>query len=415
MTAEARHSARPDPDDLVLRYLKRPHNDLRDAIVSAYTPMVEISARRYAGIEAVEDLIQVGYLGLLNALRKFDPNSGVKFATYASYLVSGEIKHYLRDRSQTIRQPAWLQELRQRVNRERTELQAALGRTPTENEIAQKLGCAVEAVVELQASEDTLRVGSLDERIPDTDGLGESDAIEVPETTGAFRTEDRLVLEEAIGRLKELERRVVVLFHFEAMNQTEIAKSLGISGNYVSYLLRQALAKLRTMLSSEVRVSGRTGTDDNGIPVWDDALDVYTESYFRARLQEEILRASDANAGLGLVFVGLDRAIGLTRTNANVSPDFVLSDIAARVRQRVRRTDIVARYGHRGFVVILPDAGSHTQHVRNRVFEAVREGLSEIFGADGAGTCTISSAEFPSDFHSYRDFLATERSSAGVA
>lgn len=413
MTSGTRHAPRPDPDELVLRYLERPRNDLRDAIVAAYTPMVEVSARRYAGIESVEDLIQVGYLGLLNALRKFDPQSGVKFVTYASYLVSGEIKHYLRDRSQTIRQPAWLQELRQRVNRERTELQAQLGRVPTEAEIAQKLGCAVEAVVELQASEELLRVGSLDERSPDAEGLGDGDAIEVPETAGGFRAEDRLVLDEAIGRLKELERRVVVLFHFEAKNQTEIARALGISGNYVSYLLRQALAKLRTMLTVDAPTSGCGASE--GPNAWDSTLDVYTESYFRARLQEEILRASDSNSGLGLVFVGLDCAIGLTRTNPNVSPDYVLADVAARLRLRVRRTDIVARYGPRGFAIIVPDAGFHTRLVRERIQSVVRESLVAIFGAIGADAPTFGSAEYPTDFHSYRDFLATERSSAGVA
>lgn len=413
MTSGAHHDARSEPDELVLRYLERPRNDLRDAIVSAYTPMVEMSARRYAGIESVEDLIQVGYLGLLNALRKFDPQSGVKFATYASYLVSGEIKHYLRDRSQTIRQPAWLQELRQRVNREKTELQAALGRVPTESEIARKLGCAVEAIVELQASEDTLRVGSLDERLPDTDGLGEGDTIEVAETTVAFRAEDRLVLDEAIGRLKELERRVVVLFHFEAMSQTEIAQSLGISGNYVSYLLRQALAKLRTMLT--VEAPPMRPDPSEGPNAWDASLDVYTESYFRARLQEEILRASDANSGLGLVFVGLDRAMGLIRTNPNVSPDYVLADVAGRLRGRVRRTDIVARYGPRGFVVIVPDAGFHTRQIRERVQATVREAMVAILGPGSADAAAIASAEYPTDFHSYRDFLATERSSAGVA
>src|ERR1700722_2656149 len=102
-----------DPESLVLRYLENPREDLKDLIIMQYAPMVERIARRFAGLEPIEDLVQVGFVGLLNALTKFDREAGVRFNTYSTYLVAGEIKHYLRDRSQTIRQPAWLQELRQ--------------------------------------------------------------------------------------------------------------------------------------------------------------------------------------------------------------------------------------------------------------------------------------------------------------
>src|SRR5690242_5127706 len=103
-----------DPEFLVHRYLETKREDLKDLIMVQYANTVERIARRFAGIEPIEDLTQVGFIGLLNALTKFDPAAGVRFNTYATYLVAGEIKHYLRDRSQTIRQPAWLQELRQK-------------------------------------------------------------------------------------------------------------------------------------------------------------------------------------------------------------------------------------------------------------------------------------------------------------
>ena len=119
-----------DGEALVSQYLSDPRADLKDLIVVHYGPMVERIARRFKGIEHVDDLTQVGYIGLLNALGKFDPAAGVRFNTYATHLVAGEIKHFLRDRSQTIRQPAWLQELRHKVQKAATAFQARTGEVP---------------------------------------------------------------------------------------------------------------------------------------------------------------------------------------------------------------------------------------------------------------------------------------------
>ena len=128
-----------DGEELVARYLDHPRPDLKDLIMVRYANLVERVARKFSGLEAMEDLVQVGFIGLLNALGKYDPNAGVRFNTYATYLVAGEIKHYLRDRSQTIRQPAWLQELRHRVNKTVGTLRAELGREPSAGEVALRL------------------------------------------------------------------------------------------------------------------------------------------------------------------------------------------------------------------------------------------------------------------------------------
>src|ERR1700722_5259698 len=138
-----------DPEDLVSRYLGDPRPDLKDLIMVQYAGLVERTARKFSGVEAYDDLVSVGFIGLLNALSKFDPEAGVRFNTYATYLVGGEIKHYLRDRAQTIRQPAWLQELRHRVGKATSMLQQELSRTPTEREIAESLGVSESAVREV--------------------------------------------------------------------------------------------------------------------------------------------------------------------------------------------------------------------------------------------------------------------------
>lgn len=151
-----------DPEGIVFRYLENPRPDLKDLILVQYAPMVERVARKFAGIEPLDDLVQVGFIGLLNALSKFDPEAGVRFNTYATYLVAGEIKHYLRDKAQTIRQPAWLQELRHKVNRATAVLQSELGREPSEAEIASYLDVAEHTVHEVFQTSEMIRVGSLD-------------------------------------------------------------------------------------------------------------------------------------------------------------------------------------------------------------------------------------------------------------
>ena len=155
-----------DPEGLVARYLADPRPDLKDLIMVQYASLVERTARKFSGVEAYDDLVSVGYIGLLNALTKFDPTAGVRFNTYATYLVAGEIKHYLRDRSQTIRQPAWLQELRTKVTRASANLQQGLGRVPTEREIAEEVGVSEVSVREVIQTQEMLKVGSLDQPGP---------------------------------------------------------------------------------------------------------------------------------------------------------------------------------------------------------------------------------------------------------
>src|SRR5579871_1677400 len=343
-----------DAEGLVLRYLKEPRADLKDLVMVQYAGMVERIARRFAGIEPFEDLVQVGFIGLLNALSKFDPEAGVRFNTYATYLVGGEIKHYLRDRAQIIRQPAWLQELRHRVGKAGALLQQELGRTPTEREIADSLGVSETAVREVVQTQEMLRLTSLDAGF-----AGEDDAETELEglDTAAFcpeqlSVEDRLVLEGALKQLRELERQVLVLFHFESLNQTEIAAKLGISCNYVSHILRQSLAKLRKILTAEEAQDRvlRRQTSHIDYEVIDAETGAYTEAYFHGRLREELHRASsndDAHVALVMIrFTGLE---GMRTFYGEQSVIEFLSDAAEFFRSNLRRLDIVARYGETGF------------------------------------------------------------------
>src|ERR1035437_7685202 len=124
--------------DRLGHYSKRPDPKIRDEVVLQYANLVESIARRFVGAcEPLEDLSQEGYIGLIASVDKYDGAKGVKFSTYATHFIIGQIKHYLRDKGKIIKEPAWLQELNQRMTRVMESLGQKLGRHPTEREIGE--------------------------------------------------------------------------------------------------------------------------------------------------------------------------------------------------------------------------------------------------------------------------------------
>lgn len=417
MSALRQQNMSIESEGLVLRYLEDPRPELRDMIMVSYTHLVERTARKFAGIEAYEDLVQVGYIGLLNALAKFDVAAGVRFNTYATYLIAGEIKHYLRDKSQTIRQPAWLQELRHKVNKASNALQSELGRVPTEREIADVVGVSVNSVHEVIVTQDLLRVGSLDS-MNDSDEDGESELDKLDGTlfsADQISVEDRVVLEGAMSQLRDLEKQVLSLFHFEAMSQTEIAGQLGISCNYVSHILRQSLSKLRKLLTAEERKDRmlRDFTGENEII--DPNSGAYTEAYFKNRLEEEIHRASFENLEVALVMVKFDGLEGMRKFYGEQSILDFLADAADFFRDNLRRLDIVARYGETGFAIILPSGGKNVALVRDRLFESLVGWVNGRYGSTGAVHVHIGSAVSPNDGRNSKSMIAAADANPFVA
>lgn len=402
-----------DPEALVLRYVEDRRNDLKDLILVQYSNLVERVARRFTGLEQHDDLVQVGYIGLLNALAKFDPGAGVRFNTYATYLVAGEIKHYLRDRSQTIRQPAWLQELRHKVNRAANMLAQTHGRTPTEAEIAEEIGVSESAVYEVLQTQEMLKVASLDAQPAEDEGDSDVDRLDAaefcPEQLGF---EDRMVLENAMKQLRDLERQVLLHFHFDAMNQTEIANRLGISCNYVSHILRQSLNKLRKILASEDRKDQviRRQTEDVEFEVIDPATGAYTEAYFNNRLEEELHRASCHDGALGIALISFK---GLDQLRAFYGDQSVLDfmgDVSEILRGVVRRLDVVCRVGKYGFAVLLPATGVHAETVHERLNKSLEPWLKQKFGVAGTVSVNLGHATFPEHGRTSADLLEFAKS-----
>ncbi len=407
---------RQDPEELVARYMALPRPELKDLIMVEYAGLVERLARKYAGIEPYPDLVQVGFIGLLNALSKFDPESGTRFTTYATHLVTGEIKHYLRDRSQTIRQPAWLQELRHKVNRTTGMLHQSTGKTPTADEIARELGVTESSVQEVLNTQDMLRVSSLDSSGPmDDDGSPDIDRLEAADgCSEQMGVEERLVLEKAMSQLRDLERQVLVHFHFDSLNQAEIAKRLSISPNYVSHILRQAQAKLRKILEDEETKDRllRSKSDIN-FDIVDRSTGAYTEVFFRNRLQEELHRAVGTDGDVAVLIIDFRGLESLRRFYGPEAISGFLTDAAEFIRGQVRRLDLVARVGESGFGIILPFAGQNVSIVRERIAAKTLEWAPSRTGGSEMVSILVGEAWAPHDGRNSGDLVAAAQHCLG--
>ncbi len=227
---------------------RRDQPAVRDELITTYRPLAQRLARRFRGRgEAYDDLLQSASIGLINAVDRFDPDYGVKFTTYATRTIVGELKRHLRDRAWSVRVPRGLQEAALEAGRTREHLSHRLGRSPTLAELAAEMGRPVEEVVEALEAGSAYTAASLDRPVGDDDGSGATvgDLIGVDDLDMQL-TERWPDVAEAIRRLPERERVILYLRFFEDMTQTEIAERVGISQMHVSRLLRKALEALRS-------------------------------------------------------------------------------------------------------------------------------------------------------------------------
>ncbi len=238
-------------------------SSLRDHLVMVHAPLVEHCARNFkASGEPLDDLVQEGYVGLIKAVDRFDPDKNIKFSTYACHLIVGEIRHYLRDLGRIIHEPGWHFELRQRITKTADALVQQTGQQPTPEQIASHLGVKVETVREVLERVQTLRVESLDE----PQGDDESGATALLERFDARphshrqgdegRIEDSMFLEDALPQLKALEQQALTMFFFDELSKSEIARRLGISVNYSAYLIRRGTEALRRILETTEPIPG---------------------------------------------------------------------------------------------------------------------------------------------------------------
>jgi RNA polymerase sigma-B factor len=238
--------------ELLRRYHESGDLEAREQLIEQYLPLVRSLARRYANRgEPLEDLVQVGSIGLIKAIDRFDVDRGVELTTYATPNIIGEIKRHFRDKGWSIRVPRGLQELNVRLSAILERLTVELERSPTIPELAEAADATEEDVLEALESSQAYTTVSLSS----PGGSGEDAELDPLESLGELEheyevSEDRAVLAPGLDVLDERERRIVYLRFWEGLTQSQIAAQVGISQMHVSRLIRRALEKVREEIAS---------------------------------------------------------------------------------------------------------------------------------------------------------------------
>jgi len=247
---ERRHRVRGLLEQLATMDEQDPRRDgVRDELVVLQLPLVHHLAGRFRDRgESMDDLVQVGTIGLINSIDRFDVTREVEFSTFATPTILGEIKRHFRDRGWSIRVPRRLQELRKTILTETEQLTHALGREPTVEDLALSMGLGVEDVLEGMESGLAYSTVSLDPLIePDDDSTGLAARIGAADPNMAL-VEERAVLAPALAQLPERERIILKHRFADGLTQTEIAERVGISQMHVSRVIARTLSRLRHQL-----------------------------------------------------------------------------------------------------------------------------------------------------------------------
>jgi RNA polymerase sigma-B factor len=246
-------------DDKVLlrRYHEQGDLQAREELIERYMSLVRSLARRYSYRgEQLDDLVQIGAIGLIKAIDRFDVERGVELTTYATPNIIGEIKRHFRDKGWSVRVPRGLQELNVQISKLIEQQTVQLGRSPTIPELAEAAGVEEEAVLEAlesgraYSSVSLSTGGGSDEEgeVDPLDSLGtEEHEYEV--------SEDRAVLAPGFKVLDQRERRILHLRFFRGMTQSQIAEQIGISQMHVSRLIRRSLEKIREEIAEGTEVA----------------------------------------------------------------------------------------------------------------------------------------------------------------
>jgi RNA polymerase sigma-B factor len=242
------HSREQDRE-LLRRYHESGDTVAREQLIQRHLPLVRSLARRYAGRgEALEDIEQVGAIGLIKAIDRFELSRDVSLATYATPNVVGEIKRHFRDKGWAIRVPRALQELNASMSGAIEHLTVKYSRSPSIAEIAEELETTPEQVLE------AMEVGSAYSTVSLSSGPSGDEELDPMETIGSEdegfeRSEHRAALAPALQRLPAREREILKMRFEEGLPQTQIAQRVGLSQMHVSRLIRKSLAEMREQLA----------------------------------------------------------------------------------------------------------------------------------------------------------------------
>lgn len=241
-----------EAEKLFREYARHRDPRVREQLIAMHQNLVRFLAGKFANRgEPLEDLVQVGVIGLVNAVDRYDAERGNKFSTYATPTIVGEIRRYFRDKAWSLKVPRRLQELNQAANKAVDALAVKLGRSPTIGEIAVHINATEEETLEAIELGNAYDTVSLDSRMTNE---SESAPMTLAEFVGG-EDEQLKALEQygdlnaAIEALDEREQAIIVLRFFQDMSQAEVAKKLNISQMHVSRLQHRALESLKKRMA----------------------------------------------------------------------------------------------------------------------------------------------------------------------
>jgi len=240
---------------------------LREEIVQRNIGLVKsIAARFLSSGEPLDDLIQAGYIGLLNAVANFDLARNTRFSTYATYLIQGEIRHFIRDKHAPIRVPQWVQTMNRRIKEAEESLFKEHGRAPTLDELAASLELTSAQLAALLRGRESMTYVSIDQERRSTDPNPSPPSLDevLPPAHEDMPLDTRLRIAVAIEQLAEIQQQIIEGLFYRGKSQLEVGKELGISQRQVSRIKERALSDLRDSLRRTGDPAGEeTGEDDD--------------------------------------------------------------------------------------------------------------------------------------------------------
>ncbi len=225
---------------------------ISDQTINNYKPLVKSIARKYINSgEPIEDLEQIAYLGLLNALQLFNEKKGVKFETYATWLINGEIRHYIRDKHAAVKVPHWVKEFNKKIDKYIEKFRTENHRFPSLGEISDYFNVTEEGIREILKGRDTVQIVSLDSKRRNNilDSIPILEQIKSKEYRSfQLPIEDIIQLKNALNSLKKVQKEVIYYLFFKDLTQTSTARKLGITQRQVSRIKQEAIDELRKNL-----------------------------------------------------------------------------------------------------------------------------------------------------------------------
>jgi RNA polymerase sigma-B factor len=257
MLTSTRHAENKTRDDEIFRLIEayRERDDQRafERILALHDKLLHHLVCRYAVTsgEPRDDLLQVCYVGLLKAIDGYKADAGAKFSSYAYAMMDGEIRHHLRDTG-LVKKPRWARSLYVKISEVDLRLTAELGRPPLVEEIAREVNVSPAGVLKLRKLFLDTSVASLDGG-DDENGLDISAIKSISYESFSLPVEDRIALEQALGSLTELQRKVVYLFFYKDLSQTEIGRMLSLPQRKISRVIASAMKALRDSKAAGIR------------------------------------------------------------------------------------------------------------------------------------------------------------------